>query len=312
MVLICSEDREVYGNGHRSRMIALIDIFEALEIDFICAITNLQWQAELSKRKIKTVVLSQTSGDEKEAKELIKKTEAHLDKIQLFFCDGNRFGNNYLSSIKKIFKKTVLIDDLGFPIRDQAEIIWNPNIYASSSLYKNWKKIKLFTGEEYVLLRKEFDRPIKSAKKQSIFVSLGIAASDNIISIIDQLAKEYKFSVMLSDNFSVNEMIDAIDQSLLTICGASVTLHEVWRRNTIALPVYQVRDQFYFKQFLVDNEIDFVNILDENEEQIKNNFNKLFNKYFNQEPFKNNNHFKMGSFKNNSNLIISELYSKKA
>lgn len=311
MILICSEDREAYGHGHRSRMFALIDIFEVLEIDFICAITNLQWQAELSKRKIKTIVLSQTSGNEKEAKELIKKTEQYQNNIELFLCDGNRFENSYLSKIKKFFNKTVLIDDLGFPIRDEADIVWNPNIYASSSLYKNWKNIKLFAGEKYILLRKEFDRPVKSFKKQSIFISLGIAASNNIISIIEQLAKEYKFSVILSDNFSVNDMIDAIDQSLLTICGASVTLHEVWRRNTIALPVYQANDQIYFKQFLEDKQIDFVNILDENETQIKNNFIQLFNKYFNQEPFKNNNHVKMGSIKNNSNLIINELYSKK-
>lgn len=311
MILICSEDREAYGQGHRSRMIALIDIFEALEIDFICVITNLQWQSELRKRKIKTILLSQTSGDENEAKELIEKAEAYIDNIQLFFCDGNRFGNNYLSSINKIFNKTVLIDDLGFPIRDETDIVWNPNIYATSSLYKNWKKIKLFAGEKYILLRKEFDLPVKSFKKQSIFISLGIAASDKIIPIIDQLAKEYKFSVILTDNFSVNEMINAIDQSLLTICGASVTLHEVWRRNTIALPVYQAKDQFYFKQFLEDKEIDFVNILDENETQIKNNFIQLFKKYFNQEPLKNNNHVKMGSIKSKSNLIINELYSKK-
>ncbi len=311
MILICSEDREAYGQGHRSRMIALIDIFEALEIDFICVITNLQWQSELNKRNLKTIAISQTSGDENEANELIKKTEQYQNNIELFLCDGNRFENSYLSKIKKTYKKTVLIDDLGLPIRDQAEIVWNPNIYASSSLYKNWKKIKLFAGEKYVLLRKEFDLPVKSAKKQSIFVSLGISASDKIISIINQLAKEYKFSFILSDNFSVNDMIDAIDQSLLTICGASVTLHEVWRRNTIALPVYQAKDQIYFKQFLEDKEIDFVNILDENETQIKNNFIQLFNKYFNQEPFKNNNHVKMGSIKNNSNLIINELYSKK-
>ena len=60
MILICCEDREAYGYGHRSRMIALIDIFEALKIDFICAITNLQFEAELKKRRIKTTILSQT------------------------------------------------------------------------------------------------------------------------------------------------------------------------------------------------------------------------------------------------------------
>tara|TARA_B110000046_G_scaffold182716_1_gene217307 strand:+ start:3248 stop:4177 length:930 start_codon:yes stop_codon:yes gene_type:complete len=309
MILICSEDREAYGYGHRSRMLALIDIFEALEIDFICAITNLQWEAALKIKKIKTIVLSQTSGDENEAKELINKAEEYLDDIQLFFCDGNRFENSYLSTINKFFKKNILIDDLGLPIRDQAEIVWNPNIYASSSLYNNWENIQLFAGEKYVLLRKEFERPIKPIKKKSIFVSLGTAASDNIISIIDHLAKEYEFSVILSGGFSVNEMIDAIDNSLFTICGASVTLHEVWRRNTIALPVYQVKDQFHFKQFLIENRIDFINILDKNKLQIKNNFNELFNKYFSQEPFTNNNSVKMGSIKNDSKLIINELHS---
>ena len=239
----------------------------------------------------------------------INKAEEYLDDIQLFFCDGNRFGNSYLGITKKFFKKNVLIDDQGLHKRDQAEIVWNPNIYASSSLYSNWENIKLFIGEKYVLLRKEFERPINHIKKKSIFVSLGIAASDKIISIIDYLAKEYEFSVILSNDFSVDEMIDAIDNSLLTICGASVTLHEVWRRNTIALPVYQVKDQFHFKQFLIQNRIDYVNILDENEIQIKNNFNKLFNKYFNQEPFSYNNHIKMANVKNNSKLVISELYS---
>lgn len=308
MILICSEDREEYGYGHRSRMMALIDIFEALEIDFICAITNLKWQEELSKRKIKTVVLSQTSGDENEGKELINKAKGYLDHIQLFFCDGNRFGNNYLKSIKKRFKKTVLIDDLGFPIRDQAEIVWNPNIYATPSFYNNWKNIQLYVGEQYVLLRKEFESPIMPIKKEFIFLSLGISGSEFIIYTIDKLAKKYGLSVMKSDNFSVNEMIDAIDQSLLTICGASVTLHEVWSRNKIALPVYQAKDQIHFKQFLIENKIDYIKTLEENEIQIKNNFTKLFNKYFGQKPFRANHHIDMSNFKNHTKQVINELY----
>lgn len=309
MILICSEDREAYGYGHRSRMMALIDIFEALEIEYICAITNLQWKEELSKRKINTVVLSQTSGDENEAEELINKVKGYLDNIQLFFCDGNRFGDNYLSSIKKIFKKTVLIDDLGFPVRDQAGIVWNPNIYATPSFYNNWKNIQLYVGEEYLLLRKEFESTIKRIKKEYIFLSLGISGSESIINIIDELAKKHGLSVMKSDNLSVNEMIDAIDKSLLTICGASVTLHEVWKRNTIALPVYQAKDQFHFKQFLANKKIDFINTLDQNELQIKNNFIKLFNKYFSKEPFIANHHINLNNFKNNSKQVINELYS---
>ncbi len=309
MILICCEDRDVYGYGHRSRMIALIDIFEVLKIDFICAITNVKWGAVLKKRKIKTIVLSRTSGDENEAKELINKVEEYLDEIKLFFCDGNRFGNRYLSIIKKLFKKNILIDDSGIPIRDQAEFVWNPNIYGSFSLYRNWKNIQLFSGEQYLLFRKEFERPVKNAKKKSIFISLGIAGSNNIISFIKDLAKARGFFVRLSTDFSANEMIDAIDDSLLTICGASVTLHEVWRRNSIALPVYQAKDQFLFKQFLIENKIDFINAIDENEAIIKDNFNKLFNKYFNQEPFLNNNKVQIVSIKNYSKQIINELYS---
>lgn len=309
MILVCCEDREAYGYGHRSRMIALIDIFEALNIDFICAIINLHWEAELKKRRIKTIILSQTSGDENEAKELIDKVEGYLDQIKLFICDGNRFGNSYLSMTKNFFKKNILIDDLGLPVRDQADIVWNPNIYADNFLYSNWGNIQIFAGRQYVLLRKEFERQINHTKKDSIFLSLGVAASDSIISIIHQLAKEHEFFVVQSDNFSVDEMIDAIDQSLITICGASVTLHEVWSRNTIALPVYQAKDQSLFKRFLEDKEIDFVNILDKNENQIKNNFKKLFNEYFSQEPFAVNHYIDMSNFKNNSKQVINELYN---
>ena len=309
MILICCEDREVYGYGHRSRMIALIDIFEALNIDFICAVTNLQWEALLKKRKIKTIVLSRTSGDGNEAKELINKVEKYLEVIKLFFCDGHRFENSYLSRIKKYIKKSVLIDDLGFPIRDEAEIVWNPNIYATASLYNNWENIQIFAGRQYLLFRKEFERPIMANKKKSIFVSLGVAASDKIISIIDETAKKYELSVIRSDGFSVNEMVESIDNSLLIICGASVTLHEVWRRDSIALPVYQAKDQLLFKQFLIQNKIDFINTIDENEIQIKNNCIKLFNKYFNQELFGNKHKVNIAKIKNNSKQIINELYS---
>lgn len=308
MILICCEDREAYGNGHRSRMIALIDIFEALNIDFICAITNHEWGAILKKRNIKVIFLYQTSGDKHEAKELINKTKEYLFDIQLFFCDGNRFSNSYLAITKKFFKKNILIDDLGLPVRDQADIVWNPNVYASSFLYNNWKNIKLIVGEQYILFRKEFERPINQVKKKSVFVSLGITASDKILSYIDQLAKKYKFSVTRSDRFSVDKMIDTIDNSLFTICGASVTLHEVWRRNSIALPFYQEKDQSLFKNFLIGNSIDFINILDQNENQIKYNLNKLFNKYFNQDPFMGNNNININSIKNNSKQIINELY----
>lgn len=309
MILICCEDREAYGYGHRSRMIALIDIFEALNIDFICAITNLHWEAELKKRRIKTIVLSQISGDENEAKELINKVESYLDQIKLFICDGNRFGNSFLKSIKKCFKKNILIDDMGLTVRDQADIVWNPNIYAVPSLYNNWGNIQIFAGRQYLLLRKEFERPVKPIKKESIFVSLGVTASDKIISIVDEIAKKHEISVIRSDGFSVNQMIDAIDNSLLTICGASVTLHEVWKRNSIALPIYQVKDQSLFKQFLIENKIDFINTIDDNQTQIKNNCIKLLSKYFNQEPFANNDQVRMASLKNNSKKLINELYS---
>lgn len=308
MILICCEDREVYGYGHRSRMIALIDMIEELNIDFICAITNIHWEAFLKKRRIKTIVISKTSGDENEAKELINKLEENLDRIKLFICDGNRFRNSYMSSLKKFIKKTILIDDLGLPVRDQADIVWNPNIYANPSLYSNWKNIKLFAGEQYILFRKEFERPIKQFKKKSIFVSLGIAGSNSIISIIEDIAKEHGFIVKLSCGFSANEMIDAIDHSLITICGASVTLHEVWRRNSIALPVYQAKDQSLFKQFLIENKIDYINTIDENNKQVIDNLNKLLYKYFNQDPFVNIKQVKMANIKNHSKQIINELY----
>jgi len=210
---------------------------------------------------MRLAILSDIHGNYDDLNAVLEECKKY--KIEQYLCLGDYVG--YYYEPKKVWDLIYSLN--GVKIKGNHEDLLNGSL--SSRVIRNQIKEKYGTGHQvaqnqlsieeikqlynlpkkkliqirkytlYVLLRKEFDRPVKSAKKQSIFVSLGIAASDNIISIIDQLAKEYKFSVILSDNFSVNEMIDAIDKSLLTICGASVTLHEVWRRNKIALPVYQ-------------------------------------------------------------------------
>ena len=308
MIIVCSEDRIEFGYGHRSRALALFDVFNALDIDFICVVTNNEWQKELNSLRIKTVRLVNCSGDLLEATELINQCKETIDSVKLFICDGNRFSSSYLTKIKYSFHKVVLIDDLGSPVRDEVDYVWNPNIYANQGFYDKWKTKNYYCGVQYLLLRKEFYQAEYKVEKKSVFISLGKASSKVLVSTIERVIRKLGFSVIISNNFTVNEMIKAIDDSYVTICGASVTLHEVWMRNAFALPVYQAADQIHFMAFLKSKGIHFLDILDNDIKKTEAKLSLIMNE-LNQVGLSNQMGEKpLKSLNNNSKDLIHELY----
>ena len=309
MILVCSEDREVFGFGHRSRALALFDIFNELGIEFVCVVTNSQWEKELNSKSIKTIALNNDTGGELEANELLQKIVYYKNQFKCFICDGNRFTNHYLSKIKEQIKKIILIDDLGFPVRNQAHVIWNPNSYATYNLYKGWGEITLFAGPEFLLLRKEFYQPKSTNQKKSIFISLGKACDSKITSLIYELSNQYNYPVVTSTNFDVEQMIEAIDNAILTICGASVTLHEVWTREGIALPVFQAKDQIHFREYLSLKKIPYLTTLESSKKEIENQIRSLLNTFFNRTTTeKKEKQITLSITPNNSKKLIDELY----
>ena len=54
----------------------------------------------------------------------------------------------------------------------------------------------------------------------------------------------------------------------MIICGASVTLHEVWFRKRLALPVYQAKDQELFHKFLEKKKLPNVVSINRNKNEV--------------------------------------------
>ena len=144
-----------------------------------------------------------------------------------------------------------MIDDNADKLRNKANVIWNPNIFGRNSLYKNWNSKNLLTGKHYLLFRQEFFKEKSKEKSNKIFVSLGGTVNLEQISLMKSKINRIGYEVVLADNFTPNEMVDNIDSSLVTICGASVTLHEVWIRKSYAIPVYLAKDQRNVVDFLI-------------------------------------------------------------
>ena len=214
----------------------MFDIFVSLKIDFICSISEHRWKDELERKGIDTVKITNPSGDVNEANELLNLLEPRLQAVKLLFIDGNRFKNSYISKLKLSIQKIILIDDLGSPVRDSAKHVWNPNVYANSKLYNKWNGLNYFLGAKYLLLRKEFFKSRNQNKEKLIFVSIGGVFSNMLSDTIKIAIKSFGYSFVFARNFSADKMVESIDKSELTICGASVSLHEVWKGTLLLFP----------------------------------------------------------------------------
>ena len=159
MILIRCEDRNQFGYGNRSRATAIAQYCKRNKLKYSLLYSNKTWGKQLSIDYNCNYLLSQ-SGTMDEAKELLKRNPLPKDQNNYIFCDGNRFLNSFFKEIKLENLKTILLDDLGFPIRDNLDCVVNPNLYANLELYSNWKT-KIFAGSSNVLLREEFFQTTK-------------------------------------------------------------------------------------------------------------------------------------------------------
>ena len=280
MILIRCEDRNQFGFGNRSRAIAVAQYCKRNNLKYSLVYSNKTWGKQLSI-DYDVLYLSNETGTKEEAKEILKINYLFKDQDNYIFCDGNRFSNSFFKEIKQENLKTILLDDLGYPIRDSVDCVVNPNLYANLELYSNWKT-KIFAGSSNVLLREEFFQPIKKLKlKKSVLISLGTSNKVELIRLIEQKLISDGFIVCIAINFSAKQMIEVIDEASFVICGASVTLHEVIARKRIPIPIYQVEDQILFVKFLKEKKMPFVIGLNRKNEDLATETLCLINYYIN-------------------------------
>lgn len=207
-------------------------------------VTNKNWQADLHKKNYKTLNTSNASGKKSEANEIIKKTSFLGPKY--LFLDGERFRKKFINFITAKKIKVIKIDDNYKANKIKTWAVINPNVYSKKKYYKKQNFKIILAGKKYILLRHEFQKKIKKKNEKRIFISLGVSAVKKLKTNLKNSLKKLGLEIQIAEKYNSNEMIKAIDNASAVICGASVTLHEVWARKRTAVPVYQAKDQARF------------------------------------------------------------------
>ena len=248
MIIIKVEDREQFGQGNRSRGIAIAQSLSKIGIEYCIISSTSKWYEYLKANSFNAILIDKNYNSILEVEAIILYFEN--SKIEFIVLDGDRFDFNYLDLLNSRQIKSVIIDDVAKTMRTNAWRLINPNIYATEELYQGWN-IKTYLGAEYVLLREVFLKkshiiPIEN----KVLLALGVMMDQVSTLELASRLNESGFSTQIAIGFTPEQIVDEIDSSALIICGASVTLHEVWSRKRIALPIYQAKDQILFHEYL--------------------------------------------------------------
>ncbi|MDF5690829.1 hypothetical protein [Aquirufa aurantiipilula] len=253
MILIKVEDRDQFGQGNRSRGIAIAQILSREKIDYCIISSTRKWFDYLKLNLFETILIEKDYNSNLEVEAISNSFESF--KIDFIVLDGDRFDMNYIDLLISHQIKSVILDDVAKIKRTNAWRLINPNIYATGDLYSGWG-VKSYLGGDYVLLRDAFQKaPQFLPIKNKILLALGVMMDPISTLQLSNRLEAAGFKIKIAIGLSPEEMVDEIDSSALIVCGVSVTLHEVWNRKRIALPIYQAKDQILFHEFLKSKNI---------------------------------------------------------
>ena len=179
------------GIGHFMRCVALGQGFKKRGIQPLFVINDLPSSiGEICKKEeflVKSI--SHTTGSKNDGKNLIQICKEI--NPQLIVVDGYRFGLDYLKFIKENGIKILFIDDLGSDSTIPSDFILNQNISAKESMYQNNTSVsKLFLGNDFVLIRREFlDRKFLKrnlSNTKDLLITLGGSDQENVTMLVLQ------------------------------------------------------------------------------------------------------------------------------
>jgi UDP-2,4-diacetamido-2,4,6-trideoxy-beta-L-altropyranose hydrolase len=192
--------------------------------------------------------------------------------------DSYEVDEEYFNKTKRIFSKTVYIDDLNIYYYN-VDFIINQNITANKFKYKCNKDTRLFLGTDYLMLREEFinSKPILIKNNiRDILITMGGADPNNFTLKLVKYIKnlEYNFHVIIGPSFTDVDkieleiknkesiklyynanMIEIMKKSDMAISAAGSTLYEL---GSLGIPTLGI--------ILADNQNDVA------EEMHKNGF----------------------------------------
>ena len=206
----------------------------------------------------------------------------------LIILDGYHFNSAYQKSIKDTNAKLIYIDDLqNEHMYADAVINHSPNI--NINLYKKETYTKIYTGLEYVLLRKHFleevaQQKVTKSNISSALITLGGSDEHNItLKILDSLTLIEKIDainivigasyphknsllseinnsskhIQLFSNLSELEMIELMKKSDIAFAPCSTTCLELMSLNSIVFAGYSASNQKYLYNYFKSQQLIF-------------------------------------------------------
>lgn len=194
ILLIRADASLAIGTGHVMRCLALAQAWQDAGGTVSIAVAELP-DALLPRVTAEGVSLSRvhaTPGSPEDAGETV--AQAHRLRADWVVIDGDRFGSDFVKTVRAASFRVLLIDDFADRESFPADLIVNPNLGDDGEPYrKRGATARLLMGPSYVLLRREFrqgaeKREIRQTGNR-ILVTLGGSDPENLTpKIADALA----------------------------------------------------------------------------------------------------------------------------
>ena len=187
-MLIRADASVAIGTGHVMRCLALAQAWQDAggEATLVAAELPDSLLPHLRANKISVLRIDAAPGSADDAHCLI--AQASQLKPKWIVIDGDRFGCDFLQSIRDSGARVLLIDDYADRPTFPADIIVNPNFGAEPEKYANRGfEGATLTGPRYALLRREFQQPFQrqvESRGNRILVTLGGSDPENLTSQI--------------------------------------------------------------------------------------------------------------------------------
>lgn len=187
-MLIRADASVAIGIGHVMRCLALAQAWQDAggEATLVAAELPDSLLPRFAANKIPVLRIDVAPGTSDDARCLI--AQASQLKPKWIVVDGDRFGCDFLQSIRDSGSRVLLIDDYADRPTFPADMIVNPNFGADSESYRNRGFAgAVLAGPRYALLRREFRQPYQRQVRprgDRILVTLGGSDPENLTSQI--------------------------------------------------------------------------------------------------------------------------------
>ena len=224
-LLIRGDASLAIGIGHVMRCLALAQAWQDAGGTASLAAAELP-DALLSRVAAEGVVLSRvhaTPGGPEDALETV--AQAHRLRADWVVVDGDRFGSNFLETVRGAGFRVLLIDDFADRESFPADLIVNPNLENDGEPYrKRGTTARLLLGPSYVLLRREFRHVVGKKdlrhKVNRILVTLGGSDPENLTPKISSALAHYSdldLTVIAGPGYDKSDALRKLSRSNLRV-----------------------------------------------------------------------------------------------